>query len=223
MPIYRKLRDRPRQSCWAALLNAGIGWGGSCFGKDTAALISTAGEYGLDMPIVKAARQVNYHQREWVVERLQDELKIQRDAPSHYRDLRSKPTLMTCVMLPRWIISRYLIQRGVKARAHDPVALENARKLYPHLGVHYFDDVHEAIDGADALVLVTEWPEYRKLPWKDIINKVSVLDGRNFLPGQELSSLGSATLALTIIYYLTQTDKPASLPAFLYLVFPRYL
>jgi len=172
-------------------LNAGIGWGGSCFGKDTAALISTAGEYGLDMPIVKAARQVNYHQREWVVERLQDELKILKGRTitllgfafkANTDDLRDAPSLD---------ISRYLIQRGVKVRAHDPVALENARKLYPHLGVHYFDDVHEAIDGADALVLVTEWPEYRKLPWKDIINKVSlVLDGRNFLPGQELEQLG---------------------------------
>lgn len=172
-------------------LNAGIGWGGSCFGKDTAALISTAGEYGLDMPIVKAARQVNYHQREWVVERLQDELKILKGRTitllgfafkANTDDLRDAPSLD---------ISRYLIQRGVKVRAHDPVALENARKLYPHLGVHYFTDVHEAIDGADALVLVTEWPEYRKLPWKDIINKVSlVLDGRNFLPGQELEQLG---------------------------------
>ncbi len=172
-------------------LNAGIGWGGSCFGKDTAALISTAGEYGLDMPIVKAARQVNYHQREWVVERLQDELKILKGRTitllgfafkSNTDDLRDAPSLD---------ISRYLIQRGVKVRAHDPVALDNARRLYPDLGVHYIDDALEAIEGSDALVLVTEWPEYRKLPWQEIIKQVSlVLDGRNFLPGQELEQLG---------------------------------
>ena len=172
-------------------LNAGIGWGGSCFGKDTAALISTASEYGLDMPIVKAARQVNYHQREWVVERLQDELKILKGRTitllgfafkANTDDLRDAPSLD---------ISRYLIQRGVKVRAHDPVALDNARRLYPDLGVHYVDDALEAIEGADALVLVTEWPEYRNLPWQEIINRVSlVLDGRNFLPGQELEQLG---------------------------------
>lgn len=172
-------------------MNAGIGWGGNCFGKDTAALISTAGEYGLDMPIVKAARQVNYHQREWVVERLQDELKILKGRTitllgfafkSNTDDLRDAPSLD---------ISRYLIQRGVKVRAHDPVALDNARRLYPDLGVHYIDDALEAIEGSDALVLVTEWPEYRKLPWQEIIKQVSlVLDGRNFLPGQELEQLG---------------------------------
>ena len=72
-------------------LQAGIGWGGSCFGKDTAGLIATANEYGLQMPIVQAARQVNYRQRAWVVEQLLGELKILKGRTLALLGLAFKP------------------------------------------------------------------------------------------------------------------------------------
>ena len=88
-------------------LNAGIGWGGSCFGKDTAALVATAKDYHLDMPIIRAARDVNYAQRVWVVDRLQEELKILKGNILPCSDLASNQTPTTCVMRLRWISASY--------------------------------------------------------------------------------------------------------------------
>ena len=174
-------------------LEAGIGWGGSCFGKDTAALVSTAHEYNLEMPIVQSARDVNYRQRVWVVEKLQEELKILKGRTVALLGFSFKENTDDLRDAPSLDISRLLIQRGVRVNAHDPVALGNARKLYPDLGVNYCDDVHEAIQDADAIILVTKWPEYRELPWEEIKHKLRnalVLDGRNFLKEEELEAWG---------------------------------
>ncbi len=174
-------------------LQAGIGWGGSCFGKDTAALVSTAKEYRLEMPIVQAARDVNYRQRMWVVEALQGELKILKGRTIAFLGFAFKANTDDLRDAPAIDIAGYLIQRGARVNAHDPVALANARRLYPDLGVRYCDTAMEALADADAVVLVTEWPEYRKLPWGEIKERLHnplVLDGRNFLPGDELEKLG---------------------------------
>jgi UDPglucose 6-dehydrogenase len=180
-------------------LQAGIGWGGSCFGKDTAALVSTAKEYRLEMPIVQAARDVNYRQRMWVVEALQSELKILKGRTIAFLGFAFKPNTDDLRDAPALDIAGYLMQRGARVTAHDPVALVNARRLYPDLGVRYCDNVAEALANADAAVLVTEWPEYRKLPWAEIkeqMHTALVLDGRNFLPGEELQKLGFRYLGI---------------------------
>ncbi len=115
-------------------LQAGIGWGGSCFGKDTAGLIATASEYGLQMPIVQAARQVNYRQREWVVEQLLGELKILKGRTVALLGLAFKPDTDDLRDAPALDIARRLIERKVKVKAHDPIALERAKELYPGFG-----------------------------------------------------------------------------------------
>jgi UDPglucose 6-dehydrogenase len=170
-------------------LQAGIGWGGSCFGKDTAALVSTAKEYGLEMPIVQSARDVNYRQRAWVVETLQSELKILKGRTIALLGFAFKPNTDDLRDAPSLDISRLLLQRGARVKTHDPVALANARRLYPDLGVDYCDDVYDALRGADAVVLVTEWPEYRQLDWTKI-RAVPVVDGRNFLDEEEMGKKG---------------------------------
>jgi UDPglucose 6-dehydrogenase len=170
-------------------LQAGIGWGGSCFGKDTAALVSTAKEYGLEMPIVQAARDVNYLQRIWVVDTLLNELKILKGRTISLLGFAFKPNTDDLRDAPSLDIARQLIHRGAKVNVHDPVALMNARKLYPNLGVAYCDDVYTALQDADAIVLVTEWPEYLELDWNNI-QPVPVVDGRNFLNGEELFTKG---------------------------------
>ncbi len=174
-------------------LQAGIGWGGSCFGKDTAGLIATASEYGLQMPIVQAARQVNYRQREWVVEQLLGELKILKGRTVALLGLAFKPDTDDLRDAPALDIARRLIERKVKVKAHDPIALERARELTPDVGIVFCDTVLEAVEDADAVVLVTEWPEYRELPWGDIrkqMRSTLVLDGRNYLNGVKLEALG---------------------------------
>ena len=163
-------------------LNAGIGWGGSCFGKDTAALISTAGEYNLEMPIIQAARTVNYQLREEIVMRVQDALKILKGKTVTLLGLAFKPNTDDLRDAPSIDIAKKLIQRGAKVRGHDPVAMPNMQRQYPELAIEYYDDPAQAVVDTDAILLVTEWPVYKKLDWKTILKdgKVKLIDGRNF-------------------------------------------
>ncbi|HNW95015.1 MAG TPA: UDP-glucose/GDP-mannose dehydrogenase family protein [Anaerolineaceae bacterium] len=176
-------------------LNPGIGWGGSCFGKDTAALVATARDYQLEMPIVQAARDVNYRQRAWVVDALQEGLKILKGRHVTLLGFSFKPDTDDLRDAPSLDIARLLVQRGAIVRAHDPVALKNAERLYPELGVRYCQDVYEALHGAEAIVLVTEWPLYRELDWEKI-PPVLVVDGRNFLDREKLKNLGFRVLGV---------------------------
>lgn len=170
-------------------LNAGIGWGGSCFGKDTAALVATARDYHLDMPIISAARLVNYNQRTWVVDRLQEELKILKGKQIALLGFSFKPNTDDLRDAPSLDISRLLVQRGAIVRAHDPIALNNARSQYPNLKVTYSDDLNFTLTDADAIVLVSEWPIYHEIDWESIA-PVTIIDGRNFLDADRLRRLG---------------------------------
>src|SRR6185369_17718365 len=114
-------------------LQAGIGWGGSCFGKDTAALVSTASEYGLDMPIVQAARDVNQRQRERVVEALLHELRILKGRTIGLLGLAFKPNTDDLREAPAIEIAQKLIDRGVRVKAHDPIAQERFEREYGHM------------------------------------------------------------------------------------------
>jgi UDPglucose 6-dehydrogenase len=176
-------------------LNAGIGWGGSCFGKDTAALVATAKDYNLDMPIIRAARDVNYGQRVWVVDRLQEELKILKGKHIALLGFSFKPNTDDLRDAPSLDISRLLVQRGAIVRAHDPVALDNARSQYPNLGISYSNNLKYTLDEADAIVLVTEWPIYHDLNW-EAISPVPVIDGRNFLDRDRLTKLGFSVIGI---------------------------
>src|SRR5437016_4835838 len=147
-------------------LQAGLGWGGSCFGKDTAALVATAGEYKLDMPIVKAAREVNRRQRERVVEKLLGELKILKGRTVGMLGLAFKPHTDDLREAPALDVARQLLERGARVKVHDPVAMPRFKKEYPTLDVVLASDAQEVARDADALVLVTEWPQYLDLNWE---------------------------------------------------------
>jgi UDPglucose 6-dehydrogenase len=180
-------------------LQAGLGWGGSCFGKDTAALIATAREYGLGMPIVQAARDVNYHQRDRVLEKLLGELKILKGRTIGLLGLAFKPHTDDLRDAPALDIARRLLERGAKVRAHDPIALERARREYGDTNICFADSIDVLAMEADALVLVTEWPQYRDLPWKRLAEGMRtplLLDGRNFLDEQSLKAAGFRYLGM---------------------------
>jgi len=92
-----------------------------------------------------------------------------------------------------------LIQRGAKVKAHDPVALDRARKFFGDSGIHFYDTVEEVLYEADAVVLVTEWPEYRKLDWDTLrvhMKTPLVLDGRNYLAQNVLEQSGYAYIGV---------------------------
>lgn len=151
--------------------------------------MATAKDYNLDMPIIRSARDVNYAQRTWVVDRLQDELKILKGKHIALLGFSFKPNTDDLRDAPSLDISRILVQRGAIVRAHDPVALENARSQYPTLGISYTNTINETLQDADAIVLVTEWTAYREIGWEDF-PPVPVIDGRNFLDRERLTSLG---------------------------------
>lgn len=180
-------------------LQAGIGWGGSCFGKDTAALVATAQEYGLEALIVKAAREVNRIQRERVVDKLLGELKILKGRTIGLLGLAFKPHTDDLREAPAIEIAKKLIERGARVKAHDPVAMERFQKENPGLEVVCCATAAEVGQDVDAVVLVTEWPEYRELDWnalKATMKTPILLDGRNLLNRAELTSAGFKYLTL---------------------------
>ena len=180
-------------------LQAGLGWGGSCFGKDTSALIATAREYGLTMPIVQAAREVNYRQRDRVLEKLLGELKILKGRTIGLLGLAFKPHTDDLRDAPALDIARKLIERGAKVRAHDPIALDRARREFADTNICFADSIELLTLDTDALVLVTEWPQYRELPWQKLAARMRtplLLDGRNFLDRKTLEAAGFRYIAM---------------------------
>jgi len=174
-------------------LQAGIGWGGSCFGKDTAALVATAGEYGLEMAIVKAARDVNRRQRERVVDRLLTELKILKGRSIGLLGLAFKPDTDDLRDAPALEVAKKLIERGARVKAHDPVAMDRFRQDNPTSEVQCCATAEEVAQGADALVLTTEWPQYRDLDWEQVAKSMRsaiLVDGRHALDRARLTRAG---------------------------------
>lgn len=177
----------------ARFLSAGLGWGGSCFGKDTSALIATAAEYGLHMPIVEAARTINTRQRDRVVEKLLNELKILKGRTIGLLGLAFKPNTDDLREAAAIEIAQKLIDRGVRVKAHDPIAGERFRREHDGMPVQLCGDPSEMADGCDALVLVTEWNDYRDLDWESITKRMRhpfLLDGRHALDREKLARAG---------------------------------
>jgi UDPglucose 6-dehydrogenase len=181
-------------------LNCGIGWGGSCFGKDTAALIATAGEYGLHMPIVEAAKKINSRQRDRVVEKLLLELKILKGRTIGLLGLAFKPNTDDLREAPAIEIAQKLIDRGVRVKSHDPVAMDRFRREHGDMGVQLCQSGAEVAEGCDALVLVTEWTEYRELDWEAVAKTMRnpfLLDGRHVLDEEKLTRAGLRYMSLS--------------------------
>lgn len=177
----------------ACYLRAGVGWGGSCFGKDVQALIHTAGQYGLEMPLSSAAVYVNLRQREEIIKKLQTALKVIRGSTIGLLGLSFKPDTDDLRDAPSITIAGRLVELGARVRAYDPVAMENCRKNHPDLEVEYTRGPDELARGADALVLLTEWREFLQFPFgrlKDLMKQRVIIDGRNVLNAQEMKSLG---------------------------------
>jgi UDPglucose 6-dehydrogenase len=181
-------------------LQAGLGWGGSCFPKDTAALLAMGREYGLSLGITEAARKVNEDQRRWAVDKLLAELKTLKGRTIALLGLAFKANTDDLRESPALELARLLMDRGAFLRAHDPVALPRARKEVS-LPLEYAETPEEALRGADAVVLATDWPLYRTWPWqelKPLLRTPLVLDARNFLDGKALEALGYRYLGMGV-------------------------
>ena len=174
-------------------LHAGIGWGGSCFGKDTSAIMATASRYDYDMPIVQAAVDVNYRQRLRVVERLQEHLKVLRGTTIGLLGLTFKGNTDDLRDAPAIALIEHLVKRGAVIRAHDPVAMAQCKERYPDLPVTYHATEAELVQGCDAVVIVTDWDQYRLLDWKSVAASMRgrvVMDARNLVNPEHVRGAG---------------------------------
>ncbi|PZV27279.1 MAG: UDP-glucose 6-dehydrogenase [Snowella sp.] len=173
-------------------LQAGIGWGGSCFPKDVSALIHTASDYGYNTELLNAAVNVNTRQRVIIIEKLQQELKILKGKVIGLLGLTFKPDTDDMRDAPALNIIEQLNRLGAKVKAYDPIV--SASGLSHGLsGVLIETDPQRLADACDALVIVTEWQEFLKLDYgkmsKLMVNPV-MIDGRNFLDQTTLEQAG---------------------------------
>ena len=180
-------------------LRAGLGWGGSCFPKDTAALLALGEEHGCPMHLVTATRAVNEAQCLHVVEKLQHTLKGVRGRVIGVLGLAFKPGTDDVRESPAIAIIRLLLEREAHIRAHDPIATKNARSELEGTDVVFVDDVHALARGADALVVATDWPEYRSvnlIELKEDMRSPILVDARNLFSAREATEAGFTYLGV---------------------------
>lgn len=174
-------------------LNAGIGWGGSCFGKDTGSVIFTGKHYDCEMKLTKAAVDVNYKQRELVIKKLKTHLGVLRGRTIGMLGLAFKPNTDDLRDAPALDIIELLNQEGACVKAYDPVAMNSCRAQFPSLKIEYCATAEELFDECHAVVLVTEWQEFLNLPYGELGKRMAVrliIDGRNVLTGHQLHKAG---------------------------------
>ena len=173
-------------------LNAGIGWGGSCFPKDVAALRSIAREYDHEPSLLNATVAVNERQRRRVISKLQQDLHTLKGKRVALLGLAFKPNTDDLREAPSMEIARCLDSRGARVVGYDPVAGKAAIRQFPDLKVVF--DPYEALEGAHAAVVTTEWEEFREL---DLARATSLMkapsllvDGRNVLNPSDVRAAG---------------------------------
>lgn len=172
-------------------LDAGIGWGGSCFPKDVQALEHTASIEGCHPQLLRAVMDINRDQRRHVIQLLHDAIGPLHGKTVGVLGLAFKPNTDDMRGAPSIEIIHLLESEGARVRGYDPVAAERARALMPDLEV--VNDAYAAARGADALVMVTEWNEFKLLDLERLRNEMRhavIIDGRNMYEPAAMAALG---------------------------------
>ncbi|MBJ6360254.1 UDP-glucose dehydrogenase family protein [Paenibacillus sp. GCM10012307] len=173
----------------ASFLNAGIGYGGSCFPKDTQALIQIAGNVDYDFKLLKSVVDVNNGQRFNIIHKLESILDDLYGKTIAIWGLAFKPDTDDVRAAPAFDIINSLLKRGALVRAYDPVATENFKQSIQHDNLYYSKTAEDAARQADALCIVTEWREFRQLSLQEIrswLKTPNLIDGRNIYTEEEL-------------------------------------
>ena len=172
-------------------LNAGIGFGGSCFPKDLSAFIKIAEQIGYDFKLLKEVQHINADQMDRFVKKITDTLWVLRDKKigvlglafkQNTDDVRSSPAIDLC---------QRLLKDGATLRVHDPKGMEKAKAILPN--VTYVEDMNDVAEGCDALVVATEWDEFKQLDLaraKKGLTHPILFDGRNLFDPAEMEKLG---------------------------------
>ncbi|MFA5599169.1 MAG: UDP-glucose/GDP-mannose dehydrogenase family protein [Phenylobacterium sp.] len=174
-------------------LNAGIGYGGSCFPKDVDGLLSISTNHQHNFELLRAVAEVNRRQQERFIEKIKSILLKTKGDTVCVWGLSFKPNTDDVRKSPAIFIVNALCNQGIRVQVYDPIAMENAKKELPYENVHFCRDAFKAAEGADVLTLLTEWPEFSEIDFKKIKKKMRhhhVLDGRNHLESEEIKVLG---------------------------------
>jgi UDPglucose 6-dehydrogenase len=177
----------------ARFLNPGVGWGGSCFGKDVNALLHTAREYGYESRLLAASLDVNAAQRQLAIQKLQEKLFILKGRTIGLLGLAFKPDTDDLRDAPSLQIAERLLQMDVRVRAYDPIAMDACRVLRPDLKIRYCGSPAELAKDADALVVVTEWDQFRSLDLAPLAKSMAnpiLVDGRNLYTAEQATAAG---------------------------------
>lgn len=171
---------------------AGIGYGGSCFPKDVKALIKTGNTSGHPMRILQSVEDVNEHQKTVLANKIKKHFGDLKGKKFALWGLSFKPKTDDMREAPSLVIIDFLLKQGATVSAYDPIAMHEAKHMIGDT-ISYVEDMYEALKGADALLLITEWPEFRNPDFDKIaslLNQKVVFDGRNIFDGKELIQKG---------------------------------
>ena len=172
----------------------GIGYGGSCFPKDVQALAQTSAQHGYDFKILDSVMGVNAIQKSILVQKIKAHLGSDlRGKKLAVWGIAFKPDTDDIREAPSLEIMQALVEAGAAVTAYDPEGMENARRQFPDLGVVYTENAYDALDGADALVIATEWGQFRNPDFAEMQQRMQrklIFDGRNIYSLDAMRKLG---------------------------------
>ncbi len=172
-------------------LNAGIGYGGFCFPKDVQAFIKIAEKYGYDFKLLKATEDINESQKKHFVEKIKNSLKEIKDKKIGILGLAFKPNTDDMRFAPSIYIIKELQKEEAKIKAYDPEATEKSKQIFNN--IEYCKDPYEVAKDSDALLILTEWNEFKELDLekiKSLMKNSLIIDGRNIYNPEEMKKLG---------------------------------
>lgn len=173
-------------------LHAGIGYGGSCFPKDVQAFIKIADKHGYDFALLKEVEEVNEKARQLFIKKIKRALGKPNNKTIAMWGLAFKPNTDDMRSAPSITIAEALHKAGVKIQAYDPEARKTAQAVLGNK-VQYMNDKYETLEGADVLVIVTEWDEFAKADWKKVrklLKEPVIVDGRNMFKPADMQRKG---------------------------------
>ncbi|GIV25845.1 MAG: UDP-glucose 6-dehydrogenase [Bacteroidia bacterium] len=196
-------------------LFAGVGYGGSCFPKDTLALAATARQHGLALHLVEATIHINAQQRQLFWEKIQNYYRGSLQGRTFaVWGVAFKPDTDDIREAPALDLIAWLLEAGAHVRAFDPVALPSLQKARPEWPIYYAKNAYEALTGADGLLILTEWGEFRQPNWpklRALLRTPVVFDGRNLYDLAEAQKAGIDYLSIgrpAVYAYSQQVGTP---------------
>lgn len=180
-----------------SFLNAGLGYGGFCLPKDAEAFIRIAEKLGYDFKLLKATQEINYQQRKNFVRKIEKAMWVLRNKTIGILGLAFKPNTDDMRFAPSIDIITELQKEGAKIKAYDPEAMQKAKEILSD--VEYCTNPHDVAKDADALVILTEWNEFKELDLKklkSLMRHALIIDGRNIYNPEELKKDGFAYISI---------------------------